>query len=235
MRLKTVTGFIKHVLDGDCIGIAAQTAFFFLLSFFPLGMFMGWALSALNISPSVLQGFLPSEMIDIFIGEGRHEPLKNPLTFLGSFWAASTGMWALMQGVNRAYTGKRLTSFWARIGALLFTAGFLAVMALTVAILALGKWLTMLAVGAAILLLLFALYTLTPGTSARPRRAFWTAAAATGAWLAVSRGFELYLRLFANYSALYGSLGIVLGLALWIYIICIVIVIGAELGGYSPA
>ena len=231
--MTTVINFIKHILKKDSLSAAAQTAFFFLLAFFPLGMFLGWALSAADAPLGSLEGLFPRDMLELLTETAAPEPLKNPFAFLVSFWAASAGVWALMRGVSHAYTGKRLSSFKARIGAAVFTAGFLAVLTLTVAALALGRLVSLLALGAAITLLLFALYTLTPGTSARPVRALWTAAAGAAAWLAVSWGFELYLRLFANFSALYGGLGVFLGLAIWIYAICIIIIIGAELGGYD--
>ena len=117
--------------------------------------------------------------------------------------------------------------------ALGFTLGFLAVLSLTIAILAVARWNLAFAVGGAIFLLLFALYALTPGTSARPARAAWTAAMATAAWLAASRGFEVYMRHFSRYDALYGSVGGFLGISIWVFLICLVVVIGAELGGYK--
>jgi hypothetical protein len=92
-----------------------------------------------------------------------------------------------------------------------FTLGFLAVLVLTLAFLAIDRWVMMFSVAGAIFLLLFALYTLTPGTSAKPMRAMWTALLATGLWVAVSWAFEVYMRYFARYDALYGSIGAFMG------------------------
>jgi membrane protein len=52
---------------------------------------------------------------------------------------------------------------------------------------------------------------------------------ATVAWLASSMLFSWYLANFANYNAIYGSLGAVVGLMMWMWISTLVILLGAEL------
>jgi membrane protein len=140
-------------------------------------------------------------------------------------------MLALMRGVGQAYSSKKLPFFKARGLALGFTLGFLALLTLTFVLLASARWMLGMAVGGAVFVLLFALYTLTPGVSAKPARAAWTAALAAGAWLLVSRGFEVYMRYFSNHGALYGGIGVFMGIAIWVFLISLVVVLGAELGG----
>jgi membrane protein len=232
-KMTKVFSFIKHVNKNDAYGTAAKTAFFFLLSLFPLVLLADWALSLADWSLDALEGFLPNDLLNIFTDSETPAPLSNPIWGIGALWAASSGVWALMRGVNHAYGGGKLPFFKARGMAILFTIAFLAVLALTIAILAANRWIMAFSVGGAIFLLLFALYTLTPGTSARPARAAWTAALATAAWLGVSRGFEVYMRYFSNHGALYGGVGVFMGIAIWVFLICFVIIIGAELGGYK--
>jgi len=51
---------------------------------------------------------------------------------------------------------------------------------------------------------------------------------ATGLWFAATLGFSWYLQRFADYSILYGSLGVGIALLVWMYMISLVILIGAE-------
>jgi membrane protein len=48
-------------------------------------------------------------------------------------------------------------------------------------------------------------------------------------WLASSFGLELYLRSFAEFTAIYGTLGAMIVLMLWFYFSSLAILIGAEL------
>lgn len=51
---------------------------------------------------------------------------------------------------------------------------------------------------------------------------------ATATWFAATMVFGWYLQSFADYSILYGSLGVGIALLVWMYIISLVILIGAE-------
>jgi membrane protein len=51
---------------------------------------------------------------------------------------------------------------------------------------------------------------------------------ATGMWFAATMLFGLYLRRYADYSILYGSLGVGVALLVWMYMISLVILVGAE-------
>jgi membrane protein len=231
--MSKVIRFVRHVSEDDSFGIAAKTAFFFLLSLFPLMMTARWALSLADWSLAALDGFLPSDLLRFFEGIESPAPVPTPAWFIGAIWAASSGVWALMRGINHAYGGGKMPFIKARAMAIGFTLCFLAVLTLTLAFLAIDRGIMTLSVAGAIFLLLFALYTLTPGISVKPARAMWTAALATGGWIAVSWGFDIYMRHFARYDALYGSIGAFMGIAVWVYLICLVIVLGAELGGFK--
>lgn len=47
-------------------------------------------------------------------------------------------------------------------------------------------------------------------------------------WLAVSIGFTFYVENFANYSVIYGTLGAVMALLVWLYMTAFVLITGAE-------
>jgi membrane protein len=51
---------------------------------------------------------------------------------------------------------------------------------------------------------------------------------ATFAWFAATVGFGWYVTKYANYTAIYGSLGAAIALLVWTYLVSIVVLIGAE-------
>lgn len=70
------------------------------------------------------------------------------------------------------------------------------------------------------------------GTPALQRRPWRTvlpgATAATALWFATTLLFGWYVTRFANYSQVYGSLGAGIALLLWLYIVCLSVLFGAE-------
>lgn len=53
--------------------------------------------------------------------------------------------------------------------------------------------------------------------------------AALMSWLIVSVGFSFYVENFANYSVIYGTLGAVIVLLMWLYMSAVILILGAEL------
>ena len=49
------------------------------------------------------------------------------------------------------------------------------------------------------------------------------------AWLLVSIGFSAYVENFANYSVVYGTLGTVIVLLIWLYLTSVILILGSEL------
>jgi membrane protein len=54
------------------------------------------------------------------------------------------------------------------------------------------------------------------------------AAVATGLWFASTLSFGFYVTRFANYGRVYGSLGAAIALMVWLYIIALTVLVGAE-------
>lgn len=79
-------------------------------------------------------------------------------------------------------------------------------------------------------LILTALYTWIPNTYVKKSAAFWGALCATVLWEIVTAGFVLYLRVgFIRYELIYGSLGAVFTLNLWIFLCACIVLFGAHL------
>lgn len=66
----------------------------------------------------------------------------------------------------------------------------------------------------------------------RPWRDLWPGTlAALGAWLALSWLYAWYVENLAHYSALYGSIGVVIVLLVWLNMTAVVFIMGAEFNG----
>lgn len=163
----------------------------------------------------------------------------------------------LMDAVRTAYQMPRPAhAISYRIRQFIFTIVFLVVIALTLTLSTLGqrmvhfliRWVPMLAqlhisvllvrlwhylrfipVGCIMLATLGALYVL-PQDKKQPLRAILPGVvAALAAWLALSIGFSFYVDHFANYSVIYGTLGAVIVLLLWLFMTAMILILGGEL------
>ncbi len=77
---------------------------------------------------------------------------------------------------------------------------------------------------------LLGLYCWVPNTKVRWSEAFWGALAATLAWKIATNSFTWYLSSgIVQYELVYGSLGAIVALMLWIYIVSLITLFGAHL------
>ncbi|MGI2329544.1 YihY/virulence factor BrkB family protein [Planococcus sp. YIM B11945] len=112
----TASGFLKElnkrIKDVDVIGVGAQLAFFFLLSIFPLLIFLVTLLPYLDLSKDQIYSFIeeiaPHELFAL-IQQTLDELLTTQngglLSFgiLATIWSASIGMDALTNSLNASY------------------------------------------------------------------------------------------------------------------------------------
>lgn len=202
------------------------------------------------------------EMVSGVVAEVTGSQRGGLLSFslLGTLWAASAGMYAIMQQLNITYDVKEGRSVVrARMTALILSLIFVLLVVGAFSLIVLGgviqDWigarfgfntllLTFFAVFRWVIILLalllgFAIiYRYAPDVEQKFR--FITPGSFLGVALliAVSLGFAFYTRNFADYSATYGSIGAVIILMLWLYIAGLVILVGSEINSlvehYSP-
>jgi membrane protein len=165
-----------------------------------------------------------------------------------AFWSANYGTQALMMALNIAYEEpERRTLLEFYLSAFTFTlAGILGGVIMLLGIVYVPalfaftghsqgfellvralRW-PLLAVLALCLLSLFYRY----GPSRRTAKWRWVTVGslfATAVWLLASAGFSLYVANFATYDRMYGSLGAVIILLLWLYISFYIVLLGAEI------
>ena len=138
----TTNGFLKELLvrikKGDITGLGSQLAFFFLLSLFPLLIFIMTLLPFLNFNQAevflLIRDYAP-ESVAMLIEDTLNEILKNrnggllSIGALATVWSASKGMNALTKALNRSYFTEESRSFiMARGMSVVFTVMLIAVL-----------------------------------------------------------------------------------------------------------
>ncbi|MEI4770187.1 YihY/virulence factor BrkB family protein [Psychrobacillus sp. FJAT-51614] len=103
---------IKHIQETDITGLAAQLAYFFLLSLFPMIIFLVTLLPYLNLDEAQVFRFLENyapEDVYILIEDTVSDVLQyrngGLLSFgiIATIWSASNGMNAIVKSLNRSY------------------------------------------------------------------------------------------------------------------------------------
>jgi membrane protein len=248
----------------DVFGDAAQLAYYFLLALFPLLIFLTSAIGLIvgantgmrHALFNYLSRVMPSsafQLIDSTMWEVTNSSGAGKLSFglLLALWAASNGMGAITNALNRAYDLKETRPWWKQravaviltigLSVLIFTAlgvviagthvvdylanhyGLSTPLAVTWKIL---QW----PIALAFLLFGFALiYYFAPDF--REQKWKWITPGSVigvGLWLFASFSLKTYLHFFDSYSKTYGSLGAVIVLMLWLYLTGLAVLIGGE-------
>lgn len=120
----TTNGFLKELITRirkvDVTGLASQLAFFFLLSLFPLLIFIFTLLPYLNLNEQEIFMFINdyapasvTQLLENTLGEILNNRSGGLLSFgiIATIWSASKGMNALTQALNRSYFQEETRSF----------------------------------------------------------------------------------------------------------------------------
>lgn len=155
----TTKGFWKELLVRikivDITGLGSQLAFFFLLSLFPLLIFMITLLPFLNIDESQVLLFIRDyapDSVYTLIRDTLQEILENrnggllSIGALATIWSASKGMNALTKALNRSYHVEESRSFIvARAMSVVFTIALIAVLVVALVLPVFGQQIGLLA------------------------------------------------------------------------------------------
>jgi membrane protein len=193
----------------------------------------------------------------IFTERGQQPVYLLVVAILLSVWAASGVMLSLMEGFRAAYgipSGRSFLHSRGIAAVLVFCAALPAVAAsgllvfgsrleawvlTAIGVLARGEelrgwvfWVmgvvrTIVAVGA-IVLATTMLYWLGPNPPRRLRSVLPGAVHATWMWWITTTAFAWYVRNIANYNVLYGSVGAVIALLVWMYLLSVIALVGCE-------
>ncbi|NRG43146.1 YihY/virulence factor BrkB family protein [Bacillus sp. CRN 9] len=249
----------ERVQRDDVFGIAAQLAYFFLLSLFPLLIVLIAVLPYLPFTQedifSIVRDFAPEESMNL-IENSINELSKRNGTLLSfgiiaTLWSASNGINAIVRAFNRAYDVPESRSFLiARGVAILLTISMIFVFVVALLLPVFGKqiglffsdvlglsdefltlWnmLRWLASPMIIFIIFSGLYWFAPNKKLTKVSVLPGSIFATVGWIAASYAFSYYVSNFGNYSATYGSIGAIIILMIWFYMSAIIIMIGGEI------
>jgi membrane protein len=179
------------------------------------------------------------------------------LGMLGSLWAASRGMWSIIRGLNLSYGVKESRHFIKlNLIALTSTIGLTVMIIFSFFIIVFGRMIgsyvfgllgaktlfysiwSFLRYGISLTLMgvtFYLLYTYLPNRKLKCKNVIIGTLFATFGWISASLLFAFYVNSFANYELIYGSLGGIFALIVWIYISTLIFLLGGELNAISSS
>lgn len=202
-----------------------------------------------------IESYLPGEAFDLIYGQVQRLLAANSrslgfatlLSTVFAIWSARAGVSALIGGMNTIHEFRPRSRprhvAWSLALTFALVLVALCAMALTVIVplilnlLPLGPLQSMLLdlvnFGLGLLLVTMAIaltYRLAPNwprKKSRPPLFTWGLLVALILWAAASRGFVFYLANFASYNQIYGSIGAVVALLMWLYLSAFAVLLGA--------
>ena len=211
--------------------------------------FLDWLIEqGQAVLPGQVTGVV-EQTVDQIRGQAQGSSLLS-LWIVITLWSASSAVRTTMHALNVAYDIAEERSAWKRyLLSILYTILLAVLIIAAVGLMVIGpelaEWLAQqiglgsvfvvlwvwLRIPAAILLLTIVLalvYYLFPNLDQPFRLITPGAVLAVIVWLAASFGFSFYVNNFASYSAIYGSLGTVIVVLVYLYITASVVLFGAE-------
>jgi membrane protein len=246
-NLRRLWAFLLVLDDHDAVGAASTMAFQAFFSLVPLLAIAGWACHRLlqtgaaafaplfRLTPIAVNALADSEMMRL---SEDTESVLPPLSVLGFLWLCSGGVSRAMLQFEYAFHTPHRTWLGRRALAAVFVLGAIATAALAVgAGLLLGKLGQRGADVAALALPFFGLWTLvgvffryaTPRERGAKRHGFRGALVTLVCWAGLSLGFSVYVREIANYSHFYGGLAAFAVLLVWLWLMSLSLLVGAEI------
>jgi membrane protein len=246
---------LRAILGNNLLDYAGSVAYSGMFAIFPFLLF-AVALAGLVIDPRTLDTMVeqihrvaPAAVAQILtdrlnaLTSGARPGLLT-VGAIGAIWAASSAVAALTTAFNVAWGVKETRPFWKTRGiAVLVTLAaavlFIVTSVVTIAAPAVADrlgtlgdavlWLRWPVAAVVMGLVVAALYYFLPNVRQRFRIVSPGSATAVIAWAIASLGFSVYVGHFGRYDVVYGSLGGVIVLLLWMWISALVVIVGAEI------
>lgn len=203
---------------------------------------------------ALLHGLLPeeafsliSDQIDALLGMNSGSVgLATVLSTGFALWSARAGVAALIRGLNAVHDLPNRAGHWHQLRALVMTLGMVGLVIL-VLIMAVGlpvvmsilsvddyaarllTWTNLLTGTVAAIVSISVAYRLGPNFAdhKRPPILSWGLIVALILWVGATRLFMLYLENFHSYNRIYGSIGAVVVLLIWLYVSAYAVLLGA--------
>lgn len=264
----TIYQYIRQLIfrynDDDLAAMSAQVSYYLILAFFP---FLFFLINLLSFTP--IPNRLLTSNLSLILPQGSALVVNNILVhtleaksttilvlgMLGSLWAASRGMAAIIRGLNHSYGVKENRSFLKLIlTALMSVIGLTGIIISSFFMLVLGRiigayifdlvgaktlfysvW-TFLRYTLSLILMIvtfYLMYRYLPNRRLNFNHIIVGTLFTTFGWILGSLVFSYYINHFGSYELIYGSLGGVFALIVWLYISTLIFLLGAELNVIS--
>ncbi|MGM0445990.1 MAG: YihY/virulence factor BrkB family protein [Bacillota bacterium] len=253
---RLVKRYIKH----DISAYAALMAFFLTLSMFPFLIILFAVLAEFSLGTNIIidaiELFFPAEVHNLVLGFiSQNIVLRDfkllSISVIGTLWASSRGIRALMLSLNMAYEVEETRNYFVvKLIDILYTVliifGITFLLTLpnigreffayirnyiyiSPQIVELVNLLKTFVLPVAIFLIIMTLYMFLPNK----RQPFINVLPGTIftvlGWTVLSYFFTIFINYIANFSLLYGSLSTIIILMLWLYFSSIILILGGEL------
>ena len=250
---KFILIFQKKFIYFDTFGIAAQMAYYFIFSIFPILLLIISLLPIFDIDPYII-----TTQVSIYLPNVLAETVNTIITDLLSIsngyiifvsvlltiWSGSSMANALIKSINRVNDGKITRNYFIGRGlSILFTIGFLMIIILTIISVPLGNnfiatyfpphielifdLLSKLIIPAILSILIFGIYYFGPAGKSKIIHVIPGTIFTVVGFFILNVGFNYYIIHFSTYDVRYGTLGTVIAFMLWSYSIGMLIMIGA--------
>jgi membrane protein len=203
---------------------------------------------------ALLQGFVPAEAFSLIYDQidallsmnSGNAGLATAVSISFALWSARAGVAALIRGLNAVHHLPNQAGHWHQLRALVMTLGMvgLVILVLVIAVVLpvamaalpfeeyaarLLTWSNLLMGTAAAILSIGVAYRLGPNfiDRKRPPILSWGLLVALILWVGSTRLFMLYLENFHSYNRIYGSIGAVVVLLIWLYVSAYAVLLGA--------
>lgn len=250
--------FSDHIFES-----AATLSYYFLFSVFPLTILVSAAFSTMhleNTDLSFLSNIIPSQIVSLLSHYLEEISVGNTasLIIIGlllTFYSLGKAVQTLKRKFRIAYKSTVYGKFWrewsmSTVFVFLMLSSFYATLILAVAgnhiihwlltvfpflsdVLPSIQFLRYAVLTAYLFFVLFGLYYILPGVRQKKRDVLPGTLFALTAWLVTSWGFSYYVDRFADYSSLYGSLGTIIILLTWLFLINVILLIGVYINAIN--
>ncbi len=243
---KNALKFIDKFLSDRCDAMAAQVAFYIVISFVPFIMLLLSTLSSIKLDGySILESLISrlpdtasSFLHSLFSKDSISTFGMVSVTAVTTLWSSSTAMFSIVKGLNDIFMIREKTNYWKARGiSLIYTLAFDVAIVITIAINVFGgtvyNWLlhlTSFPVADFLhnikdyfsFVFLFIFFTLTfklipSKAKVKFKFAVFGGLISTVGWLLFSFFFSVFVENFAHYASVYGSLAAIVVVMLWLY------------------
>ena len=239
--------------------LPGQLAFFLLLSIIPLFAVIGVVAAKFNLSPEgvleALSSNVPKEVYDFIkdISKGRSININIVLFYVSTFILASNGPHSMIIGSNLLYNIDHKGWLNGRVKAIIMTIILVILFLFVLLVPAFGdqivkiitdtipsnsvdksiiSFYNILKYPISLLIIFFfvkLLYTIAPDKTIKSKNTTVGAMLTTVGWIVATEIYSFYVKDFAGYNLLYGSLSNLIILFLWIYLLSYIFVLGMAL------